>query len=218
MKIMSDLIDFNLFLGEDEICDHSARIIVDTAENICSDLVSTREKAVEIYHFVRDQVIFQYTPFTDTASDTLQKNQGHCFQKANLQVALLRAAGIPAGYKVQEVSPDLANPFVTEEAISFFGEPALHVYGCVLLDDHWIDADLTFDRQLLDFCVEEPWNMKETWSGLNNRTLPDHLLIGDRSDVYHSLVSDEPLPHLSDEILGMLNQRLLKMRAEMHCR
>jgi hypothetical protein len=89
-----------------------------------------------------------------------------------------------------------------------------HAWGCVYIDDHWIDADLTFDRQLLKIFFEESWEIGEEWNGFDNRTFPAHLLLGKSPEICESLTQEEPPPEVSDETLNMLNQRLIDMRAQ----
>ncbi len=60
--------------------------------------------AVGAFEFVRDEVLYAFGPWGVRASKTLESRQGTCTNKANLLIALLRAAGIPAAYGVMRTS------------------------------------------------------------------------------------------------------------------
>jgi hypothetical protein len=63
------------------------------------------------------------------ASDTLRKGEGMCTNKANLQVALLRAAGIPAGYVVVHVTKAcFEGPQVLDEVLAAISPITVHVF------------------------------------------------------------------------------------------
>jgi hypothetical protein len=168
---------------------------------------------------VRDEIQYQMCQFSDTASDTLVSERGHCYQKANLEVALLRRLGIPAGFLTQRIDPGVLRPFLSDRAMEILGRRAAHANACVFLDGRWISTDATFEKQLLDFVLDEPWPMQETWDGIRDVTLPTHLLIGDPSKPLAVLYGPADLPAPTPEpTLLALNQRLVTIRAEMRAR
>ena len=59
--------------------------------------------AVRIFDWVRDEVKYSFGYWNVKASETMRKMSGMCANKANLQIAMLRTAGIPAGYKVLRI-------------------------------------------------------------------------------------------------------------------
>ena len=157
--------------------------------------------------------------FSDTASDTLTSKRGHCYQKANLQIALLRCSGIPAAFITQRIAPDVLTPVLSEEAMKILGERVGHAYACAFLGGRWVSADATFDKPLLDFVLDEHWRMQETWDGVQHVTLPPRLLIGEPSEPLAALYHPGRLPDPTPErTLRTLNERLLAIRAEMKAR
>ncbi|MDQ3357003.1 MAG: transglutaminase-like domain-containing protein [Actinomycetota bacterium] len=58
---------------------------------------------MRLYRFVRDEIPYAFGPWGVRASQTLAQGTGTCTNKANLLVALLRAAGIGAAYGVLRV-------------------------------------------------------------------------------------------------------------------
>ena len=62
--------------------------------------------AIQIFNWVRDEVKYYFDFWNVKASDTLMKMSGMCANKANLQIAMLRSIGIPAGYMVLRIKKD----------------------------------------------------------------------------------------------------------------
>jgi hypothetical protein len=65
--------------------------------------VSDLEFAKRAHNLTKNLMIVEYVPF-DWAGDTLERGTGTCFHLANTMVALCRAAGIKARYKVFAMS------------------------------------------------------------------------------------------------------------------
>jgi uncharacterized membrane protein YdfJ with MMPL/SSD domain len=115
--------------------------------------------AVAAFEFVRDNVLYTFGPWGVTASRTLESRQGTCTNKANLLVALLRAAGIPAAYGVMRVNAreyfgSLGPSFLTRYA----SRESLHIYAAAFLNGRWVKCDPSTDRQLssrtAQFCLQ----------------------------------------------------------------
>lgn len=105
---------------------------------ITADLVETREKAVRIHDFVRDEVDFGWTSsfYRMPATDVLESGVGYCNTKATLFIAMLRAAGIPARQRFVDISSEVLRGFLTR------GNPYLdHSYTEVYLDGRWLGVD-----------------------------------------------------------------------------
>jgi hypothetical protein len=207
------------FLALSKLCDADHPAIEEKALSLGRSCASQREKAIRVYHFVRDEIRYQMCPFSDAASDTLASKRGHCYQKANLQIALLRSLAIPAGFITQRIDPGVLRPFLSDEAMALLGGRTAHAYGCAFLDGRWVGADATFDKPLLDFALGDHWQMQESWDGARDVTLPAHLLIGRPSEPRAALYGPADLPDPTPrEILLVLNRRLLAIRAEMEDR
>jgi hypothetical protein len=182
-------------------------------------ILRVAEREPSGYHFVRDEILYQMCPFSDAASDTLASKRGHCYQKANLEIALLRSLAIPAGFITQRIDPGVLRPFLSDQAMALLGERMAHAYACAFLDGRWVGADATFDKPLLDFALGDHWQMQESWDGARDVTLPAHLLIGRPSEPRAALYGPADLPDPTPrEILLVLNRRLLAIRAEMEDR
>jgi transglutaminase-like putative cysteine protease len=60
------------------------------------------ETAVNIYTYVRDEILLGASLVGIKASETLKAKKGFSQTKGNLMVALCRAAGIPARYRLMD--------------------------------------------------------------------------------------------------------------------
>jgi hypothetical protein len=203
------------FLASSKSCNADHPAIEEAVLSLDGSGDSERDKAIKVFHFVRDRVLFQFSRFSDTASDTLTSKRGHCYQKANLQIALSRCLGIPAGFITQRIDPKVLRPFLSDEAAKIIGEQVGHCHACVLLNGRWISADATFDKPLLDFVLDDHWQMQERWDGIHDVKLPANLLIGEPSEPLAAIwIPDEPRDRSPQQSL-VLNQRLLDIRARM---
>ncbi|HMD51933.1 MAG TPA: MMPL family transporter, partial [Solirubrobacteraceae bacterium] len=107
------------------------------------------EWAVAAFEFVRDEVLYTLGEWGVPASRTLAERGGTCTNKANLLVALLRAAGIPAAYGVMRVNAReyfgvLGPPFLTR----FCSEESVHIYAGAFLSGRWVKCDASTDSEL----------------------------------------------------------------------
>lgn len=215
----TQLADADRFLAPSSLCDADHPAVEEAALSLGRSCGSQREKAIGVYHFVRDEILFQMCPFSDSASDTLTSKRGHCYQKANLQIALLRCSEIPAGFITQRIDPGVLRPFLSDEAMELLGTRVAHSHACCFLEGRWVSADATFDKPLLDFALDEDWQMQETWDGARDVMLPERLLIGDPSEPRAALWGPAELPNpRPEQTLGILNQRLAAIRKEMEAR
>ena len=74
-------------------CDHPA--VAALSLELVGRCTSVAEAAASVRAWVREHIVYTLQDKSDLASQTLAKREGMCTNKANLQVALLRAAGIP---------------------------------------------------------------------------------------------------------------------------
>jgi len=67
------------------------------------------EIAIALHNYVRDKVLFGFTPYFDVAepSETLNLGLGHCNPQAKLMVALFREANIPARFRPATINNEV---------------------------------------------------------------------------------------------------------------
>ena len=123
-----------------ELCDSMQTEIRKKMQELTFSCTTQLEKAKAIYRAVRDMP-YSFQPFAVHASETLTKGTGHCYNKANLQVALLRAAGVPAAYALVGISLTEFKPISGENEV-------IHAYCIAYIDGKWIGMDATEDPLL----------------------------------------------------------------------
>ncbi|HDO19826.1 MAG TPA: transglutaminase family protein [Thermoplasmatales archaeon] len=136
-------------------CNCRAPEIIAMANKLGAFKKSDYEYAKDVFEFVKRNVILEFLPMDDVV-DTLRRGTGTCIHKISLFIALCRAAGIKARYK-------LYAPIITEawyehlvgadplagrwyNAMGYF---ILHGEGEVYIDGKWVVADVgpTPERQ-----------------------------------------------------------------------
>jgi len=125
------------------------------------------ETAVALFNLVRDGIEYQFAPWGVSASETLQRGSGTCTNKANLLVALLRAAGIPAAYGVLRVDAQrYFGPIGPEFLTTQTSADSTHIYAAAFVDGRWVRCDPSTDRELAaltaHFC---PQTQLVEWDG-----------------------------------------------------
>ena len=107
-----------------------------------------REKAVALYHAVRDRV--RYNPFQNFTRDEayrgsacLERGEGWCVPKAALLAGCARAAGIPARVGYADVKNHLTTPALTAKmGTDLF---VFHGYTDLFLEGKWVKATPAFN-------------------------------------------------------------------------
>lgn len=107
------------------------------------------ETARTIWSFVR-AMPYRFGIWWQRASDTLRQGWGMCTTKSNLQVALMRAAGIESGFI--EISADSAiiRPIIPDAWQHAIKPGMKHFLAAVRLDGRWHAADASFTDAILE--------------------------------------------------------------------
>jgi transglutaminase-like putative cysteine protease len=103
MKLQSQhLIDY---LQCTPIIDWETPAIIDQTQTVTRGLTHDTKKAHALFEWVRDAISHSWDIGTDVvtcaASEVLQQRTGLCYAKSHLLAAMLRCAGIPAGFCYQ---------------------------------------------------------------------------------------------------------------------
>ena len=139
------------YLERNWYCDWDHPAILEVAQDITAGLENDREKAVAIYYWVRDRILYRVGEWQKSASTTLALGEGTCTNKANLLIALCRSVGIPAGFGVMRVyGKQYFGPVLI---LRYFGSSSaryrLHIHAAVYIGEKWISVDPSDD---VDFC------------------------------------------------------------------
>jgi transglutaminase-like putative cysteine protease len=150
-------------------CDNEQ--IMRMAGHLTSGCRSTKEKAVRLFYYVRDEIpynLYMISVFSEDfiASRVLQWGKGYCVQKAVLLAALGRASGIPSRLSFAAIR----NHMVPQNIRALTGDNIFprHGYNEFLIDETWVSAAATFDRTL---CGKRGLPAVE-FNGVENAYLP----------------------------------------------
>jgi len=124
-----------MFLCEDHYVDFRAENIMELSVQLFNGKQDELEKAEIAFSFVRDEIPHSFDMeagiITARASDVLKYQTGICHAKANLLCALMRAAGIPAGFCYEHIT------LADDDSLGY----CLHCYNAVYVDNRWIMLD-----------------------------------------------------------------------------
>lgn len=126
------------FLKSTCFCNSDDPQIRSLSQSITAGSFDQREAVGRLFLWVRDRIIYRVGLWSHSGSETLAIGYGSCINKANLLVALLRSAGIPAGFCIRTVKgQDCLGPIVPPFFKNLLGKRFRHVYCCVKLDGSW---------------------------------------------------------------------------------
>ena len=134
--------DVDLYLKATDVVNSTSKAIRDKATLLTEKCSSQKEKAKELFYFVRDEI--KYSPYPPRsiegyrASETLQRREGYCVQKAVVLTALARAVGIPSRLGFA----DIRNHLAPKELIEMMGTNLFvyHGYSELWLKNIWVKA------------------------------------------------------------------------------
>ncbi|MGH1486017.1 MAG: transglutaminase-like domain-containing protein [Cellvibrionaceae bacterium] len=141
------------YLASDYFADWKDPLVIEYAKNVTPKNASPIEIAVSLYYAIRDD--FRYNPFTIydnkkkyKASEFLQRQEGHCIDKANLLIACCRLNGIPARYRFANVR----NHVGTEKLEAILKTDILVYHGMaeLFIDNQWVKATPAFNKELCE--------------------------------------------------------------------
>jgi transglutaminase-like putative cysteine protease len=206
---------FREFLIGTKYCDvENAEIQVYTKELLSSCGSSDIHSAIRIFDWVRDKVKYGFDFWDVKASETMRKMSGMCANKANLQIAMLRAIGIPAGYGVLRIRKEAIRTIANDKIYDKSSDAIIHVYCCVLLNGRWISADATVDRELYEaaYLRVPDWEYL-SWDGQNHFRISSSYIVEDlglRSNIDEYM--DMPPRFLIDDIIKRANGYIERLR------
>lgn len=140
------------YLQPSKWCNPSHPLIYLTTSDIVSNSTTARDAAIRIFNFVRDDIPFMLESTPKAAENTLKLREGDNIQKANLHVAMLRAANIPARFRQQIVKKDIVKGIVSSDYLkeAIPADTYYHIGVECFLDGKWLNCDATFDKPLIE--------------------------------------------------------------------
>ena len=135
-------------LGATNLCDCDNAELQHRAKEIVGGAESPKEKALKIFYFVRDAIPFGLDCPNAKASRTLNKGLGCCYNKTNLQMALLRAVEIPARCHYVHQSKELFKPIIPRLIYERMPHLAGHPWCECCLSGAWIACETVLDEAI----------------------------------------------------------------------
>jgi|GEM_PF-764093 len=99
--------------------------------------------AEAIFLFVQ-AMPYRFGTWQERASETLKRGSGMCTTKANLQVALMRAAGLEAGFVEMPMEMDVLGLLMPLGWQPMMRQTVKHYFGAVKLGGRWHAADSSY--------------------------------------------------------------------------
>jgi len=192
------------YLSPTGLCDSDSQKIRKKARKIIKDAKTPKEAAIKIFYFVRDHILFAMDNFDVKASETLERGVGQYVTKTNLQVALLRAMGIPARYHLAVLSKDCLKGLIPEFAYRNAPEKLWwHPWCECFLSGRWVSCDSLLDKKLYDDACKKGIISKEQiptidWDGENDLNMTSAWILEDKG-AFHSL--DDVFKKAQKEVL-----------------
>lgn len=214
------------YLKATELCDSDHAEVKSKAGELTKDAGTPKEAAIRILDFVRDQILFGFNRYDAKASETLKGGIGFCITKTTLQLALLRAAGIPARYRQVVLSNEsikgLVPDYVYRKKIP--KEIWYHHLGECYLSGKWLACEALFDKGLYEAsCKKGVINKKKTpnidWDGEHDLIVVAAFMLDDKGvfdshdGLFKKIQAENKLPGIIGRIvLRNMNQRLNRLR------
>jgi Transglutaminase-like superfamily len=137
------------YLEPTELCDCENVKLKERASEIVMGADTPREASQRIFRFVRDTIPFNATlDIYQKASQTLRKRVVDYCNKINVQVALLRAVGVPARCHLARVEKEVLKTFVPRFLYDRLPSPVGHFWCECYLAGKWVACETLFDRPL----------------------------------------------------------------------
>jgi len=204
--------DLEEYITPTKYCNAADEAVVSRAEELARDANNPTEAALRIHTWVRDHFLFGFTPVTEKASETLQAKYGWCVTKTNLQIALLRAAGIPARFHQVVLTKKVLKGLTSGPMYMMTKEPIwFHPWCECYLEDRWITCDLWIDqfthKAALDAGIYAPADMPTlAWNGKDDLNLVEPWLLEDRGiKANYDQVVDEVAAGFNSIPTGIIN-------------
>jgi len=96
------------------------------------------------------RIPYRFGTWQERASDTLARGVGMCTTKANLQVALMRAARLQAGFVEFPMSTAVLGKLMPDGWLALQRAEVKHYFAAVDLGGRWHGADASYDDAAIE--------------------------------------------------------------------
>ncbi len=145
--------DFEIYLRPTAFIDSNNQSVIDYAHTKTSSGKTDREKVVDLYLAVRDEILYNpynliLVPEEISASLTLKRGSGYCIEKSLLLCAVGRVHGIPSRLGFSIVQNHLSTrKFVEMLRTDKF---VFHGYNEFWIDGRWVKCTPAFNKTLCE--------------------------------------------------------------------
>ncbi len=207
------------YLKPTPLCDSDNEEIKKKVRELIKDVVSPQEAASKIFHFVRDGIKYALDFVDVKASHTLKTKLGTCEHKSKLQIALLRAAGIPARYRRAATRKDfLQGIFLGSIYRSIPEVPDCHSWCECYSSRKWVSCEAIFDKPLFEGIVRRQFGSTNQiptidWDGENDLIVAKPWVVEDLGafasldDLWIEVARKEATPRIFQRIVMSLSNR-----------
>ncbi len=143
------MVDLEQYLQPTEFFDFHKPKVQDMALEITKGLSIEKERAISLFYWVRDNIIYRQGSFyltksTFKASTNLRRGYGFCVSKAILLSTLARAVKIPARIHLC----DIINHKIPQKVIDFMKTNIFYIHGYseLYLNGKWVKLTPAFDK------------------------------------------------------------------------
>lgn len=209
------------YLKPTELCDCDNESVKDKAQELIKGAETSKEAAIRIFHFVRDGILYGADVVDAKASDTLKRRVGFCMSKANLQIAFLRAVGIPARYHRAGVKKDALRGLVLNIVYRNLPDTLwIHCWCECYPSQTWLSCEAVLDEALYRGAIGKGLYTREQiptidWDGGSDLIMMTHWLVKDYGtsasldDILKKAQRDSLLPKFVTHVMLPLNNRLV---------
>ena len=185
MKEHQEVSNTSQYLKPTELCDWNHPDILRKVEDLRRKSKSQQETSLNIFYFVRDEIVFSINDAKSKASQTLKRGTGECVTKTNLHVALLRASGIPARFHLSKCRSEALKGIIPDWLSNRMPKVASHFWPEVYLSGKWIACEGLIDSDLYSGLRKRGLlerNLIPTidWDGKNSLIILESWLVEDR--------------------------------------
>ncbi len=207
------------YLRPTEQCDSDSEEIRKKAAELIKDAKTPKEAAVNIFYCVRDEIKYALDFVDVKASHTLKTRVGTCEHKSKLQIALLRAAGIPARYRRAATRKALLQGIFSGFVYRTIPEvPNSHAWCECYTSRKWVSCEAIFDKPLFEGMVRRQFGSASQiptidWDGENDLIVTKPWVVEDLGafasldDLWIEVAKKEATPRILQRIVMSLSNR-----------
>jgi hypothetical protein len=180
--------ELNQFLITTPMCNYDHPLVQAYVHRVVTNRQSERDKATQIFGFVRDTIRFSMAFSKSKASQILKHGYGDCATKTNVQVAMLRAVGIPTRMRWVMAQKKVLHGLIADFALRSMPSEVSHFWTECYLDGHWVSCETLLDKPLYEGMLKQGLITKDQiptidWDGEHDLILLKPWITSDRGFV-----------------------------------